>query len=348
MTTSCYQLNGRAAASLRASGAHRVDRFLHAYPEEDEQRPAADEFFHLTGRGAAKRRRSMGMTWLKRVAVAATMVVGVSALAASCGGNGSNSAGGSGGTGPGSECSLNNAKCAIGCAPNLGCVDCKVNTDCNSVAPICALGRCSECVNDVDCGAGKACYQRAHTCETKCKTNADCAAVEPFCDTKTGECAGCLTNADCAAPTPVCDPHRRQCSECATNADCGAAKPACDWNDGQCHECLVDADCPTSSQCGTDRQCHFRCSVNADCHDPGKPRCDAESGECVRCLVSADCPAAQPHCRNDDHCVECVVDADCKQATSPFCKDSDHCVECRDDADCPAAAPKCKGEHCGT
>ena len=50
------------------------------------------------------------------------------------------------------------------------------------IGPERVLGRCEECKTSTDCGVGKACFPRDHTCETKCTSAADCGGDAPLCD----------------------------------------------------------------------------------------------------------------------------------------------------------------------
>ncbi|MFS8070656.1 MAG: hypothetical protein ACMG6S_30190, partial [Byssovorax sp.] len=114
----------------------------------------------------------------------AVALVASTLLAASCGGSGDSGTLGTGsGAGtPGDECVRAGAKCALGCEANLGCVECKGDTDCRPGAPVCVLGKCEACGDNTDCGTGKACFPREHTCQTKCAGNQDCGGDQPLCD----------------------------------------------------------------------------------------------------------------------------------------------------------------------
>lgn len=260
-------------------------------------------------------------------------LVGATLLGASCGGGSSIS---------GSECSRGGARCKFDCAPNLGCVECAADSDCEPGAPFCVLGRCEACRDAADCGTGQACFPREHTCKPKCAANADCGPERetPLCDVATGACVGCLEETDCPAGKPVCEPTRAQCSACASDADCGAAAPACNLQEGKCEQCLVDADCDGAFVCEGDHKCHPACGDDGDCPDPGRKFCDLEKRSCVECLADMNCGAAAPVCKDDGKCVQCVVNMDCPML-SPICE-KERCVECERDEDCPADRPKCE------
>lgn len=281
----------------------------------------------------------------KKVIAGAGMVLGAVVLTASCGDDGTTGA--TSNVGPG--CNIGGTKCAAGCTPSLGCIQCATNLDCKDAGkPVCVLGKCQECGVPADCGAGKSCFPEEFKCNPVCSTNQDCPGDSPICKVDTGTCVGCVTSADCAGvkDNPVCEPSRAQCSECASNADCGVASPACDLNDGKCHECLVDTDCKAPSLCGADRKCHFACISNADCADANKPLCDPGGKDCVQCLLNTDCGAAAPACNAGHKCVECVVNADCKAPAAPVCQ-GEKCVGCASAADCvDPLKPVCKGGEC--
>jgi Cys-rich repeat protein len=291
--------------------------------------------------------RSAATSW-RRAFAGALALLAAGVLAASCGGDdGDDSSSASSnlfGT-----CSLGGSLCQLRCSEGFGCVECLDNTQCAGGKPACIAGECEVCATSADCGTGKACFPKNHTCEDKCAVDGDCPGDAPTCVPATGECVGCVTNQDCAGDSghPVCNLIHGQCSECATSADCGLAEPVCDLQAGECRDCLLDAHCPAGSACAGDHKCHATCGSNADCGDPNKPFCDVlGKKECVACLVGLDClDATFPIC-NDFHCVQCVADADCTVPGLLVCK-GDVCVECDGDQDCTDPAfPKCKGHEC--
>jgi hypothetical protein len=282
---------------------------------------------------------------IKRWIAGALALAGAGFLSVACGGsdtgNGSSS-------NTSDTCSLGGQKCALGCSANLGCVDCTTDAACKAGAPFCVLGKCEECKTSADCGTGKACFPRDHTCHPKCTANGDCPGDSPICDVPSGTCVGCVTSAECKDPAkPVCDPIRHQCGECATNADCGAAAPACNQQNGECEQCLVDADCTGASLCGGDHKCHTACLTNKDCTDPDKPICNTTTKSCVECLTNMQCPSAAPVCAPNFQCTVCLANTDCTDPTRPVCKDQKQCVQCQASADCKdPAKPICKGDVC--
>lgn len=256
--------------------------------------------------------------------------------------------GGDENTGAPATCSFGGQKCAFGCAPNEGCVDCLRDTDCPTAEPRCVVGRCRQCASNADCGTGQACFPDNYTCHTACTTNADCAGVgdSPLCKTATHQCVGCLSATDCPAERPICDANRAQCVECSSSANCGAAQPVCDLQNGECRECLVDSDCRAPALCGEDHHCHSVCKSNADCATADHPICDIPTGVCVECTANTQCPATAPFCNNNS-CVVCVDNSNCP-ATLPVCGKDHTCVQCESDAQCTfdPALTKCRGQQC--
>lgn len=285
-------------------------------------------------------------TWLMKhsrfpLVLSALTLLGTSLLVNAC----SSSDGSSGGGGDGS-CTVGGQKCAGGCDPTLGCIECSSDTQCGSPKPICVLGRCEECGTSADCGAAARCYPKDFKCDAACASDGECPGDSPHCDVPSGVCVGCLANADCTEPSkPICSAEHQQCAECGNNDDCSAAKPVCDDGDGKCKECLVDSHCPSGLSCGADAKCHFACNSNADCNDGEKVLCDLASQSCVECLDGGDCPALLPVC-NGKSCVGCVSDTDCADPLTPICK-GDSCVECDKDQDCvDPTKPKCDKNVC--
>lgn len=198
------------------------------------------------------------------------------------------------------------------CDTVLGCVECRADSDCPAVEPFCVFGSCRECADSGDCGTGKACWPKDHTCQPACTGNSDCPNDEPICDQATGACVmECAKDSDCGAAQPFCAPNG-ECGECANNSHCGAAAPFCDPKDGECHECIVDGQCGSNEACN-DHHCVFAgpCTQNADCGGDF-PACDLATGDCVECVVDADCDNQnRPFCVPGHTCEECAVDTDC-------------------------------------
>ena len=248
-------------------------------------------------------------------------------------------------------CNISGTKCQFACSPNLGCVECRGNSDCGAAQPFCVLGRCEVCASSADCGTGQACYPRDHSCQPAC-TAGSCNGDTPMCDAATGACVGCTKSTDCAGTNrPLCSATLGQCVACAASSDCGAAEPVCNLREGSCVQCLVDVDCHSGFACGGDHKCHSACSSNADCTDTGRPFCNLDTKGCVECLKGADCPAAAPICGADHNCVQCAASSDCKNAAAPICQ-GDQCVQCAKPDDCITqpgctnGACKCKGHVC--
>ncbi len=151
----------------------------------------------------------------------------------------------------------------------LTCVVCEDNkvldtqTDegCTSLSPICNEnvpgGRCDECNNSADCGAGEA------------------------CDTDTGTCVICIDDrlagtidTGCDETDPVCDTGLSgtlsddQCVECENDKGPGLIDWGCDATERFCDEGAVGG--PNCHECETDQDCTGGevCS-NGICIDPG-------------------------------------------------------------------------------
>lgn len=272
------------------------------------------------------------------------LALSVPALIASCSSSDQDIFGhGGGGSAPSGECRVDGKRCQTACDDEIGCGECAADSDCGSAHPFCVVGQCVDCKTTTDCGTGKSCFPKTHTCGVACTTNASCDGVDnaPLCDPATGACVGCVDSTDCGAGTPICEPTLQACSECAGDADCGAAKPICDLAGQRCVECLVDGQCPSGVVC-TAQHCKQLCTVNGDCTDAKAPLCRPD-GQCVACLAASDCPVTAPVCDDTGRCTECSRDADCP-AVTPVCK-GDRCVECDKDQDC-AEGFQCKGQKC--
>ncbi|MCA9602190.1 MAG: hypothetical protein KC417_09210, partial [Myxococcales bacterium] len=95
------------------------------------------------------------------------------------------------------------------------CVECLMNSDCGTSAPICNLTD-NHCVSCID--------------------NGDCSEPRPVCDPILDACVECRGDLDCADGL-LCDESVGTCVECVVNADCGSGM-ACVSN--TCTESMVD------------------------------------------------------------------------------------------------------------
>lgn len=90
------------------------------------------------------------------------------------------------------------------------CVECLSNVDCavrfGDARPLCqAQGRCAECLSDLDCGGFKPkCDTFYNWCREECTSNLHCGIDEPVCDLGTLTCRGCVTDRECPPDAPVC------------------------------------------------------------------------------------------------------------------------------------------------
>ena len=163
------------------------------------------------------------------------------------------------------------------CSPSEVCVECIVNDDCPSAAPLCDDGACAAafCENNAACTdseAGSVCLAPGTLdAACGCEGDADCSgasAAGPFC--VSGECTApaCESDADCTSPSaPVCvnaGTADAVCG-CSTSADCTTAGfSSCD--SGTCY-CADNADC---SNAGLGTECirfgpqFGTCTCNAD------------------------------------------------------------------------------------
>ena len=195
-------------------------------------------------------------------------LIGVGAVVIACGGANPNNGG------PCAGCP-SNKKCDL----TLGCVSCTADNQCGTTAPFCVDGDCVACKSNWDCGAGKVCEPRDHTCGVPCTTNANCQPSAPICNTMNGgQCVGCITKTDCPAGQPLCDDVTKQCVACLGNGDCAATAPKCFR--GSCVQCLSSSDCPSATPiCDPeDLRCRTGCKGNGDC-PPTAPLCDVD-GTC--------------------------------------------------------------------
>ncbi|HEY8078398.1 MAG TPA: hypothetical protein VIF62_29920, partial [Labilithrix sp.] len=230
------------------------------------------------------------------------------------------------------------------CDPNLGCVQCAIDTDCTAAGadPFCILGRCEACRTNADCGvAAPACFPADHRCHRSCTGDAavTCPNDLPICDATTGACVGCKTNTDCPATAPICEPATKTCGECAASSDCPAAKPRCDLTAFVCVQCVTSVDCPAGQACNAAGRCVVACTSDTQCSTP-TPKCNTTVGSCVECLANPDCTNASTSKCDPlrDRCVQCLVNADCDaDAATPFCADANGqknvCVQCKKDQD---------------
>lgn len=155
-----------------------------------------------------------------------------------------------GGAGPGGagDCTCDGGQF---CDPQLGCVECLLNTDCGGGNPICFLGSCEECGTNADCAMNEYCHPNSHICEPACMDSNDCGMGNAnICDIPTGTCVECLTTDDCANQNaPLCNTTLGLCVNCITSNDCAGGDPVCDVPNGDCVECLFNSQCMPNQSC---------------------------------------------------------------------------------------------------
>jgi len=172
---------------------------------------------------------------------------------------------------------------------------CASARDCGDPTPLCAEGRCVECVVAAQCEDGDLCVENVCVPDDvrSCTSDADCPSERPRCQMG-------ATGSICVAG-------------CATDDDC----PAGSCVEGACVECLAEAETvlPTDP-CGCDADCAGTGAVcaeglcTADCDETGCPDglvCEGAPAECVTC--EADTRAEGATCACDDQCdgaLECI------------------------------------------
>ncbi|MFM2152840.1 MAG: hypothetical protein RL199_1275, partial [Pseudomonadota bacterium] len=114
------------------------------------------------------------------------------------------------------RCNTVTGKCELGCTAETAARLC-------GLRKVCADGRCVECTQDADCGAGLRCDTERRTCASP---------------------TSCLSTRDCEIPL-VCNPVTRSCTvdpgPCLTSEDCGEGQ-TCRLASGKCvpSSCVAD------------------------------------------------------------------------------------------------------------
>lgn len=124
--------------------------------------------------------------------------------------------------------------------------------------------------------SGQACTSRSVVPEFQCRFDSECAGAlvcaAGFCR------APCRSDRDCALGTRCVasdQPGGRVCLP--------PEAPALCTGDGR-------GTCSEGYLCGTDRQCHARCSNDGDCRDYSPGSCDSRSGMCVGSMTVGTTP----------------------------------------------------------
>jgi Cys-rich repeat protein len=271
------------------------------------------------------------------------------------GGAGGSTTGGSAGT-PSADGGLPDGRMACSTNADGGLVFCSTQ---GTGTNICHMGRCVDCVTDMDCSNEP---QNPH-----CDTRPNTQGVIPY------NCEGCLDNTHCAtgytcvntncvAPcgtamvmcqaSQVCDAPNNRCVECLSNADCAdeMMDKQCDLTPntaglptGQCEECLEAAHCPAGEVC-VNNNCEPTCMTDADCSPDGggnDPYCHPTTRICSECGADTHCAndVGNPFCSPEGNCESCLTDMHCAATPmTPYCNDF-NCSECLTDAHCVALNP---------
>lgn len=106
-----------------------------------------------------------------------------------------------------------------GPAPTTGC---KADSDCKDHA-VCSAGKCVQCIDDAQCGAGKECSANACVPAAECKNDKQCPAGQ-VC--QAGKCKACAADSECgpggSCVAGACK-EAKACTkdgECADDEDC--------------------------------------------------------------------------------------------------------------------------------
>jgi len=215
------------------------------------------------------------------------------------------------------------------CDSSLGCVQCRVDSDCPAGAPRCIEGDCHACATNADCGIASPSCWADYQCHPAC-TPTSCPPDLPICDSASTACIGCSSNQDCAqSPGKLCDTTLARCVACESNGDCPIAAPKCFLGD---HTCFSDGDCSGSTPiCDPDFHCHPGCNSNSDCaNNEANKICNTADKTCVQCLLKSDCPQTAPLCDTQRGiCAICLVDADCAATPqTPHCNRKGNVYSC--------------------
>ncbi|MBO6939214.1 MAG: hypothetical protein JJ863_29860 [Deltaproteobacteria bacterium] len=239
---------------------------------------------------------------------------------------------------------------------------CSSARDCADPTPLCAAGRCVQCVVADQCDDGELCLESVCVPDDvrSCTTSADCPSDRPICQATAtgGVCVGgCETDGDCVSGSCI----EGACVECL--AEAGTVLPT--------DACGCDADCA-----GTDAVC-AEGVCTADCEETGCPEgllCEGAPAECVTC--EADTRAEGATCGCDDQCagaLDCIGgfcseacdfdetcgDGECghEVAVPASCRPADEACfgagdgalgeECSCNRDCAIDAPFCVGFFAG-
>jgi hypothetical protein len=143
------------------------------------------------------------------------------------------------------------------CLPGESCVDGGVSCPPN------AVGACTRCTNNNDCGHDGL----------------------PYCDVTDGRCVECFPNKDNCKVGENCDPTFLRCAKaCQSNTDCNAdsSQRICAGSRHVCVECTISPDC--AAVAGHENyQCAggfcVECLDGSHCPDPTKPIC--QQWQCV-------------------------------------------------------------------
>lgn len=249
-----------------------------------------------------------------------------------------------------------------GC-PATNSIPCSSDDQCPSGS--CRRGACGpQCLEDLECGAGRVCREQKCVAPPECQADADCAsgftcqagtcrcgsdaacAVNEAC--LSGACAprpSCSAEADCAPYGRHCEPTQGTCVlPCGDAIDCApGANPLVAQLTYQCVQGFCQRQCTTSAQCGANLVClgggcaFPTCHTLSDC-GAGEYCTSATAGQClplIQCTSSAECPVGQG-CRGFSSCppgLTCAI-AVC-QDNPPCTLDSD-CVSVGNPMSCAA------------
>lgn len=112
----------------------------------------------------------------------------------------------------------------VGCGGSPSATGCKADKDCKN-HQVCAAGKCVECIDDSQCGAGRKCSANACILAPECLNDKQCPSGE-VC--QAGKCKACATDGDCgpggSCVSGACK-QGKPCSkddQCADDEDCVA------------------------------------------------------------------------------------------------------------------------------
>src|SRR5882724_4566902 len=81
----------------------------------------------------------------------------------------------------------------VGCGGSPSTPGCKADKDCKN-HQVCAAGKCVECIDDAQCGAGRRCSANACIAAPECLNDKQCAAGQ-VC--QAGKCKACASDGEC-------------------------------------------------------------------------------------------------------------------------------------------------------